>query len=621
MQSSKVERTLPALNQLKPGSILMDRYAIQGVIGVGGMGSVYRARDLHFPSVNKLVAVKEMIIQSPDPATRQTAVKNFEREANILATLSHPAIPKIFDYFTCEERSYLVLEFVDGKDLEAMMKERKQPFSEEQVIAWGIEICDVLDYLHSYQPEPIIFRDMKPSNVMINGNNHVVLVDFGIAKNFRIGIKGTMVGTEGYSPPEQYRGEATQQADIYALGATLHHLLTGSDPRQQAPFSFHERPARKLNPNVSVELDAVIQVALKYNPEERFPSARTMKEALMMVASKTGAFSVPAAKGAAHEQTVKPVWIFRCEDEIRSSAAVGEGIAYIGSYDHQLYALRLMDGQLLWKHSAEGGIASRPCLYQGMVYAASEDQKLYALDAASGKPVWSTSFTGPIRSSPVVFEGYLFAGGDDGCFRALNPFNGQEMWRFEAGSPIRSTPSAGNGRIFFGTEDGSVYCLDLRGQTNWRFSAKRAVTASPFFQDGIVYTASLDGFMYALDSSSGWGIWRFRMGKGSVSSPCGDEGAVYFGSADGHLYAVDTNNAKELWHFAAGGQVSGSPVLHQGSIYCGAASGDFFCLEAKSGRLRWKYSTGGPITSAPAVANRLVLIGSTDRTLYAFPVV
>ena len=274
--------------QLQPGAILANRYAIQEIVGVGGMGSVYRARDLHFPTAVKLVAVKEMINQALDPVVRQTIVTNFEREANLLATLDHPAIPRIFDYFTQNERSYLVLEFVHGKDLEEVLSQAQENIPEENVIQWAIELCDVLNYLHNHTPEPIIFRDMKPSNVMINTNSHVVLVDFGIAKIFRDGQKGTMIGTEGYSPPEQYRGEATQRADIYALGATLHHVLTRKDPRLEPPFTFFDRPIRKINPAVSPELELVVTTALQYSDDQRFPSAQAMKEELLAAGRKTG---------------------------------------------------------------------------------------------------------------------------------------------------------------------------------------------------------------------------------------------------------------------------------------------------------------------------------------------
>jgi serine/threonine protein kinase len=245
-----------------------------------------------------------------DVLVRPTIVQNFEREANLLATLSHPAIPRIYDYFTQEDRSYLVLEFVHGKDLEAIINDTSGFLPEDQVLTWSIQICDVLSYLHQHKPDPIIFRDMKPSNVMIDTDGNVKLVDFGIARTFQVGQRGTMIGTEGYSPPEQYRGEATPSADLYALGATLHHALTRRDPRLEPPFSFGERPVRRINTRVSPELDVVITTALSYNPSDRFPDAETMKDALMGVARR------PEPSKIRHSQSpagaIKPIWSFKC---------------------------------------------------------------------------------------------------------------------------------------------------------------------------------------------------------------------------------------------------------------------------------------------------------------------
>jgi len=337
--------------QLASGTNLGNRYVVQEVIGVGGMGSVYRARDLHFPNVVKLVAVKEMINQAPDPLVRQTIVQNFEREANILATLSHPSIPRIYDYFTLENRSYLVLEFINGKDLETVLAQSEGFLPEEQVLAWGIELCDVIAFLHGHKPDPIIFRDMKPSNVMINQHNHIILVDFGIAKSFQVGQKGTMIGTEGYSPPEQYRGEANTQADIYALGATMHHLLTRRDPRLEAPFSFAERPVRKINPNVSIEIEAVINTALQYNASDRFKRIEDFKSALMSAGKKTGMLQhVAPVAPVIQAGGIKPIWTFQCEDEIRGSSMVYNGAVYTGCYDNNLYALNAATGEFIWKY-------------------------------------------------------------------------------------------------------------------------------------------------------------------------------------------------------------------------------------------------------------------------------
>jgi serine/threonine protein kinase len=581
------------------------------------MGSVYRARDLHFPNVIKLVAVKEMINQARDPLVRQTIVQNFEREANILVALNHPSIPKIFDYFSHEERSYLVLEYVNGKDLEAILNESEGPVSEDKVISWAIEICDVLEYLHNHKPEPIIFRDMKPSNVMVNQQGHIVLVDFGIAKMFREGQKGTMIGTEGYSPPEQYRGEASPLADIYALGATLHHLLTRRDPRLEPPFSFGERQIRQINTMVSMELEAVIQTALKYNPQERFNSAAGMKDALLSAAKKTGALSRINLPAVVSEQVVKPIWVFRCEDEIRGSASYDNGIIYIGSYDHNLYAIDATNGEFRWKFPTNGGVVTRPAIANDLLFAGSEDGNLHAIISKTGKLAWTLPVDHPIRSSPRVSDGHVFFGSDDGFLYGVNILSMRRVLKADAGVAVRSSPFVLNDLIYFGNEGGDFLCIDFRGQTKWRFRAKRAITSSPLVAQGIVYFTSLDGSIYALDAKSGWVVWRYRMMKGSISSPCRVENYVIVGSADGNIYCVDANNAREIWKYQTNHQVSGSPTVHKELVYCGSADGNLYCLELKTGRLRWKFATDGPITCTPLIFNDTIYFGSADHIFYA----
>ena len=434
------------------------------------MGSVYRARDLHFPNVTKLVAVKEMINMAPDPLVRQTIIHNFEREANLLATLNHPSIPRIYDYFSEEDRSYLVLEFVHGKDLESIINDTNGFLAEEQVLSWAIQLCDVLSFLHNHKPDPIIFRDMKPSNIMINSNGDVILVDFGIAKTFQVGQKGTMIGTEGYSPPEQYRGEATPLADIYALGATLHHTLTRRDPRLEPPFSFAERPLRKINSRVTPELETIVSTALAYDPAERFNTAEEMKEALMGVARKTGALSKIATTSLAPATGIKPIWSFKCEDEIRGTPLLYQGMVYIGCYDNNLYALNAADGSFQWKYATEGGIVSRPVTYDGNVFFGSEDRRLHVVNIRTGRVVWTYYTDGQIHSSPRIAEGHVFIGSDDRMLHAVNINTNRSIWKFEAPDEVRSTPFVANDLVYFGTEIGDFYAVDFRGTMKWRCS-------------------------------------------------------------------------------------------------------------------------------------------------------
>ncbi|MGE5223937.1 MAG: PQQ-binding-like beta-propeller repeat protein [Omnitrophica WOR_2 bacterium] len=607
-------------HQLLPGITLVNRYLIQFTLGVGGMGAVYRARDLHFPNVEKRVAVKEMINQARDPAVRDTIVRNFEREADLLATLNHSAIPRIYDYFTQNERSYLIEEYVDGKDLEAILMDQTGFFPEKQVVGWAIELCDVLDYLHNHKPDPVIFRDIKPSNIMINQHQHVVLVDFGIAKPFQSGQRGTMIGTEGYSPPEQYRGEATQLADIYALGATLHHLLTRKDPQLEAPFSFSERPIRQINANVSPELETVINKAISYNPEDRYQSAIEMKEALLNIARGSGSLPNAFKPGLINHPMVEAanvLWSFECEDEIRGTPTTNAEAVYVGSYDNNIYALNAMTGEFLWKYPTEGGIVSKPLVHEGNVYVGSEDKHLHVVSARSGKLNWLYYSDGPIRSSPRLAEGHIFFGSDDGYLHAVNAITGRRAWRAEAGAPVRSTPLVQNDLIYFGCESAEFYCLDLSGAVRWRFRAKRGITGSAAYAEGLVFIGSMDWMLYALDANTGWATWRYRLNKSTISTPCIAENLIFTGAADGSIYCLDIRTTKEIWRYSTDHQVTGSPVVYKDSLYCGSVDGNLYCLDYRTGRLRWKFNTNGPITGTPAFGDDTVYIGSTDHNLYA----
>ena len=607
-------------DRLQPGLILEGRYSIQSVIGVGGMGAVYSARDLHFPNVEKRVAVKEMINLSRDQMIHDTIVRNFEREANILATLNHPSIPRIYDYFSEEDRSYLIIEFVEGQDLEAVLAETKEFLTEVQVVNWAIELCEVISYLHNNKPEPIIFRDIKPSNIMVNPHGHILLVDFGIARTFNSGQKGTMIGTEGYSPPEQYKGEATPQADIYALGATLHHLLTRRDPRLEPPFSFEERRIRTINPAISGELEAVIYKALSYEPENRYSSTEDMKDALIASARKTGLLhKLPAAVAplSREKSEVSAVWKFECEDEIRGTPTYFSGSIFVGAYDNNLYALNATNGEFQWKFATEGGIVCKPAAYEGNIYIGSEDQRLYCINARSGQEIWSYYANGAIRSSPYIAEGHIFIGSDDAFLHVVNALSGRRAWRVDAGSPIRSTTILVGEMAYFGTEDGDLFCVDLRGNVKWRFKAKRALTSSPVHANGVVYVGSVDTLLYALDAKSGYIIWRFRMTKATISTPYLTDNYIFTGSVDAHIYCVDIHSAREVWNFATDNQVTSSPIAYQDSVYCGSVDGAMYCLELHTGRLRWKFPTGGPITGTPIIANDVLYFGSSDHKIYA----
>src|SRR5919204_4623074 len=252
------------------------RYVLDHLVGRGGMSAVYVARDTHVSG--RLVAVKEMVDQFADPQERLEAARGFAREADLLARLRHPAIPAIYDRFSEDSRHLLVMEYIAGQTLEQMLLAHGT-FDEDQVRAWAIEMCSVLAYLHAQRP-PVVFRDLKPGNIIVQPDGRVRLIDFGIARLFKPQQKAdtTALGTSGYASPEHYTGQTDARSDIYSLGATMHHLLTGRDPSRFPPFQFP--PVRDLNPAVSSDMAAIVERAVRSDRERRFATTDEMREAL-----------------------------------------------------------------------------------------------------------------------------------------------------------------------------------------------------------------------------------------------------------------------------------------------------------------------------------------------------
>ncbi len=634
------QRPSTSATTLQPGTLLMNRYELLRVAGRGGMSTVYVARDTHFRQVERLCAVKAMISHAPDETSRTLQRSAFEREAAMLATLRHPGIPQVFDFFTLDDISYLVLEFIEGEDLERLLGRSEEPIPEPTLIDWALQILDVLTYLHSHEPEPIVFRDLKPSNVMLRPNGSICLIDFGIARVFQPLHRGTMIGTEGYAPPEQYRGIAEPRGDLYALGATLYHLATRIDPRLEPPFSLTERPPRSLNPSLSEGFEAIILRALAYNPSDRFPSAVAMAEALRALRepSKHSVSTVadarqatvpqnqrtlPAAKAivpgrTAETRGAQPVWAASTGDEVRGTATVVGRVVFVGSYDGYLYALDVESGRLVWRFPTGRGVVSRPAGVNGLVIFGSEDGAVYAVDQKTSTLRWRYLTALPVRSSPAVAGGLVVIGSDDGFCYTLDRDTGQLVWRRHTRAPIRSSPLIQSNLIVVGSDDGGVYCWSLHdGQARWRRALGGPVLSSPAALDSSVVVGCLDGKIYRLDVESGEIEWSVQTGGPVVATPLVAGGLVVTGSADGSIYAVDRERGSVVWTQRFGEQITAGAAASGSLGFVGTVDGRLAAFDL-DGQPRWSISLGAPIVATPAVTERLVIVGALDGRVYAF---
>lgn len=277
-----------------PGTVIANRYEVIRLVGQGGMSNLYLCKDRKYQ--NALVVIKEMTAAYSDPKEQQMAVNLFHREAKLLASLNHRHIPKVYDYFQFQGKYYLSMEFVDGEDLGKKLMDKPGPMDEKDVAELGTQMATVLYYLHVHKP-PIVFRDVKPSNIMMTAQG-VKLIDFGIARHFDVAKKGdTMrIGSPGYAPPEQYSGQTDPRSDVYALGVTLHHAVTGRDPTTtNTPFILP--PPRDLNPKCSQQMADIIKKATQLDPASRYQTMLEMKRDLAAIANPGAASGTRVVSG------------------------------------------------------------------------------------------------------------------------------------------------------------------------------------------------------------------------------------------------------------------------------------------------------------------------------------
>jgi len=298
---------------LNPGDKVRDRFRVERKIGGGAFGTVYLVSDDMRPLMKW--ALKEITEMDLPEEERRDAVHLFTREAEILRSLNHPGLPQILDFFSENDSHYLVMEYIEGKTLEEIMKDRSAAFPHLEVLPWALQICEILKYLHGIKPEPVIFRDLKPSNIMVGSDGRLRLIDFGIARYFspRKTKDTFFLGTPGFSPPEQYgRGQSDARSDIFALGATLYYLLSRAEMEK---YSIKFPPLNTVAPGIPEWLEKIVMRCLSVNPGERYQSVPTLLEDLrnrqFSVDEKEGdqAASSGQAGGLQSSQMSRIAWV------------------------------------------------------------------------------------------------------------------------------------------------------------------------------------------------------------------------------------------------------------------------------------------------------------------------
>lgn len=260
-------------------TILFERYKIITTLSQNAVRMVYQARDMHFPNIQKLVVIKESIPAPNSPSLLAQMTLPFQREANLLASLDHPAIPKVFEFTAREGRAYLITEFIRGTDLAAHMANVAN-IPVRQIVEWGMALCDALTYLHTHSLGAIIHRNLLPANLLIDTLGRVRVVGFSKVVTTHPGERHEPIQAQGYAPPEALMGVAAPTVDIYMLAGALHHLITRIDPATQPRYSFDQHPLRDHNPAAPEALEDILLQALAFNPAERFQTAAEFKAAL-----------------------------------------------------------------------------------------------------------------------------------------------------------------------------------------------------------------------------------------------------------------------------------------------------------------------------------------------------
>lgn len=572
-----------ATGRLMLNHVLKQHYRVISLLGQGGMGAVYKAEDQKFG--NRLVAIKELSTSGLQSAQEiREATDRFEQEGKLLANLMHPNLPCIYDYFTDMGRSYLVMDFIEGETLEDYLTKKGGKLPILETLDISIKLCSVLDYLHSHQP-PIIFRDLKPANIMITNNGVVYLIDFGIARLFKHGqSKDTVaLGSPGYAAPEQYqKQQSTPRVDIYGLGAIMHQLLSGDDPTTGILFKFaslqlQSQPAHTL-------LVKLIEQMLEMKKEDRPVSVSEVKQRLQEIVAQlaitTGSNS-PSRSTASRSSRQRASHNASqvAAKQVISPPSIGAVICTYSGHNDGARAVALSpDGQHVVSASDDVQIwdsttAQKLFTYTNpslLVYALAWspnswsiasghfDRTVQIWDASTGNVLETyLSHTDRVRAVAWSYDSkHVASSSDDStvCICSVNSGNKTVIYRGHNDSVFALAWSPDGKQIVSGSDDGTVQVWNaFTGKLITMYGGHkgfvRTVAWSP---DGrFIASGSWDQTVHIWSSTNGQHIHTYRGHEKMVNAVVWfpDSRRIASGSRDKEVHIWDSSSPKAIFTY------------------------------------------------------------------------
>ncbi|MFF4444270.1 PQQ-binding-like beta-propeller repeat protein [Streptomyces sp. NPDC001502] len=625
--------------------VLDGRYELVRFVGRGGMGEVWEGWDRR---IGRRVAVKLLPHGRGD--TSEAAL--FLREAQTAGALDHPGVVTVFDVgqAAADGLLFMVMEFVQGRDLSALLREDGVP-PVADAVDWTAQAAAALGRAHT---EGVVHRDLKPANLMLTREGRVKVLDFGIARFMEsTNHSSKVMGTLAYMPPERFAehpGDA--RSDLYSLGCVLHELLTGKVPFEATGpvgmMNAHllKTPARpsEHRPGIPPALDQLVLDLLAKDPVDRPATAGQVRERLN--AATTSALASagpgdgrprenadavatepnPAAPPRIHDGST--VGATRDDDPVHDAPTVGPDQAGVSDDEERTgadgaapSAVALGRRRFLWLAAGAavtaGGITTAVALKDrespgsGPSASPPTDRSTPGLSRA-----WSFATGNEVMSAPAVAGGVVYVGSFDNNVYALDAATGAKKWSYTTGSGVNSSPAVAGGVVYIGGGDKNVYALDAAtGAKKWSYTTGGEVTSSPVVVDGVVYIGSTDRNVYALEAATGAKKWSYTTGR-IYASPAVVGGVVYIGSNEWSVYALDAATGTQKWSYATGDGVNSSPAVVDGVVYIGGGDKNVYALNAATGAQRWSYTTGNKVYSSPAVVDGVVYIGSVDKKVY-----